>query len=207
MIARTRALTPGSQCSHYADHRHPVCVNMCTVCNVSSCLRLCLTLPFIHCGQSGAWANKHSLCLCRDWSLRPRSIIRAPRVIHRSFFSDTDISERQHTRIYFLPVCVCDTGPPSVPQRDFCGGQKAEPGSGANGYYMDPGRERGACQDYKLGSRTLGPSRQIFSDSTEWTLTILVTGLGGGSNTMRRSCLDPAEGDEFVSCDEQQWMS
>lgn len=204
MIARTRALTPGSQCSHYADHRHPECVNMCTVCNNSSYLRLCLT-PSIHSLWPVWGLSKQTPALFMP-GLKPQTTIdHAGPACHPSqFFSDTDISGRQHTRIYFLPVCVCDTGPPSVPQRDFCGGQKAEPGSGANGYYMDPGRERGACQDYKLGSRTLGPSRQIFSDSTEWTLTILVRGLGRSSNSMRRSCLAPAEGDEFLSCDGQQ---
>ena len=57
----TRALTPGSQCSHYADHRHPVCVWTCVQCVIISAhiTASASPLPFIHCGQSGAWANKH----------------------------------------------------------------------------------------------------------------------------------------------------
>ena len=88
-----------------------VCVNMCTVCNISSYHRLCSPLPFIHCGQAGPEQTNTRLCLCR--------IIRAPRVISRSF-SDADIILG-----FIFSRCVCDTGPPPVPQRDFCGRTKS----------------------------------------------------------------------------------
>ena len=113
MIARTRALTPGSQCSHYADHRHPECVNMCTVCNNSSYLRLCLT-PSIHSLWPVWGLSKQTPALFMP-GLKPQTTIdHAGPACHPSqFFSDTDISGRQHTRIYFLPVCVCVT--PALP--------------------------------------------------------------------------------------------
>ena len=181
----------------------PVCVWTCVQCVISAHIPASAAspLPFIHCGQSGAWANKHPLCLEQARSFGPRVSSFAVFYLTQIFLGDNILG------YIFSRLSVCDTGPPSVPQRDFCGGQKAESGSGANGYYMDPGRERGVCQDYKLGSRLPGPSRHILLDSTEWVLTILVTGLGRGSNNMRGSCLDPSEGDEFLSCDGQQWMS
>ena len=94
---------------------------------------------------------------------------------------------------------------PSVPQRDFCGGQKAEPGSGANGYYMDPGR--GAERQPGLQTRIANAratsavflrSNKICSDNPchgSWQRQQLYAG---------RSCLDPAEGGEFLSVTGQQ---
>ena len=112
--------------------------------------------------------------------------IRGPRVIPRGlrrYFSDNT-----HARVYFLPVSVCDTGPPLSHKEISVAGQKAEPGSGANGYYMDPGRGGGhqPVRDYKLGLRTLGPSLDSFLDSSKCALIILVTHLGRGSNNEPR---------------------
>ena len=56
--------------------------------------------------------------------------------------------------------------------------QKAELGSGANGYYMDPGRERDPAKDHKLGSTPLGSAQAVFLDITLCVLTILVIHLG-----------------------------
>ena len=63
--------------------------------------------------------------------------------------------------------------------------QKAEPGSGANGYYMDPGRERDPAKDHKLGSTPLGSAQAVFLDITLCVLTILVMHLGRSSGKSR----------------------
>ena len=143
-----------------------VCVNMCTVCNnISSYHRISLT-PSIH-------------SLWPVWGLSkqtPGSVYAGTeaspvtlgtfgaRVSSLALYADILVTT-QNTRVYFLPVCVCDTGPPLSHKEISVAGQKAEPGSGANGYYMDPGRGAGSqpVRDYKLGLRTLGSiSRQFF---------------------------------------------
>ena len=184
-----------------------VCVNMCTVCNISSYHRLCSPLPFIHCGQSGPEQTNTRLCLCRDWSLSRHHTrnIRASRVISRGLRRYFDTT---YPGLFSPRLCVCDTGPPSVPQRDFCGRTKSWAGSGANGYYMDPGR--GAERQPGLQTRIANAratstvflrSNKICSDNPchgSWQRQQHYAG---------RSCLDPAEGDEFLSVTGQQWMS
>ena len=122
------------------------------------------------------------LCLCRD-TLGTFGA----RVSSLAVYADILVTT-QHARVYFLPVSVCDTGPPLSHKEISVAGQKAEPGSGANGYYMDPGRGAGhqPVRDYKLGLRTLGPSLDSFLDSSKCALIILVTHLGRGSNNEPR---------------------
>ena len=107
---------------------------------------------------------------------------------------------------YFLPVSLCVT--PALPlshKEISVAGQKAEPGSGANGYYMDPGR--GAARQPGLQTRIANAratstvflrSNKICSDNPchgSWQRQQHYAG---------RSCLDPGEGDEFLSVTGQQ---
>ena len=85
---------------------------------------------------------------------------------------------------YFLPVSLCVT--PALPlshKEISVAGQKAELGSGANGYYMDPGR--GAARQPGLQTR-IANARQFSFDLTKYALTILVTDPGRGGNIMPR---------------------
>ena len=209
MIARwTRgpgALTPGS---HYADHRHPVCVWTCVQCVISAHITASAH-PFhsFIVASLGPEQTNTRLCLCRDWSLSRHHTrnIRAPRVISRGlrrYFETTYPG-------YFLPVSLCVT--PALPlshKEISVAGQKAELGSGANGYYMDPGR--GAARQPGLQTRIANAratstvflrSNKICSDNPchgSWQRQQHYAG---------RSCLDPGEGDEFLSVTGQQWMS
>ena len=121
-----------------------VCVNMCTVCNISSYHRLCSPLPFIHCGQSGAWANKHPALFMPGLKPQPspHSEHSGP-ACHLSRF--TQIFRDNIPGSIFSPSpCVCDTGPPSVPQRDFCGWTKSWAGVRGQWLLHGPGERSGA---------------------------------------------------------------
>ena len=201
----TLYLTPGS---HYADHRHPVCVWTCVQCVISAHITASAH-PFhsFIVASLGPEQTNTRLCLCRDWSLSRHHTrnIRAPRVISRGlrrYFETTYPG-------YFLPVSLCVT--PALPlshKEISVAGQKAEPGSGANGYYMDPGR--GAARQPGLQTRIANAratstvflrSNKICSDNPchgSWQRQQHYAG---------RSCLDPGEGDEFLSVTGQQWMS
>ena len=115
-----------------------VCVNMCTVCNISSYPRLCLT-PSIHSLWPVWGLSKQTPAL-----FRTSSIIRAPRVILRSFLSDTDISRGQHTRIYFLPsVCVWHR-PSLCPTKRFLWRTKSWVGVRGQWLLHGPGEREGS---------------------------------------------------------------
>ena len=185
-----------------------VCVNMCTVCNISSYPRLCSPLPFIHCGQSRAWANKHPALFMPGLKPQP-----SPHSEHSGPACHLSRGLRRYFETtcpgYFLPVSLCVT--PALPlshKEISVAGQKAELGSGANGYYMDPGR--GAARQPGLQTRIANAratstvflrSNKICSDNPchgSWQRQQHYAG---------RSCLDPGEGDEFLSVTGQQWMS
>ena len=187
MIARrwTRgpgALTPGS---HYADHRHPVCVWTCVQCVISAHITASAH-PFhsFIVASLGPEQTNTRLCLCRDWSLSRHHTrnTRAPRVISLAVYADIS---RQHTRVIFSPSLCVWHRPSLCPTKRFLWpDKKLSWGQGPMVITWTRGEERRASQDYKRGLRTLGPPRQFFSDLTKYALTILVTDPGRGSNIM-----------------------